>query len=197
MSAARVTQFCTLAAFTAAAAFPAPLAAQVITAPSPRQAVETIQLAFGHECDDRFLLRNDGGQTVTVEYSVAGTPQRSSVTLKAREAVELSSVSDSALELWVNGKLVASEHKRNRSCAPEQGVPGVPGVTVRPIDPGDRVQVVQPAQPVYAYPPQVVYFGAPYRPYYYGASLSIVLPVFSHFGGHGRVVYVGRPRGRR
>src|ERR1017187_531064 len=87
----------------------------------------TVQLAFGYECDDRFLVRNDGIQSVTVEYGVPGAPQRSSLDLKGNESVELASTTNEPLELWVAGKLVATERKGNIPCAAQNAE-----VVVRP-----------------------------------------------------------------
>ena len=52
-----------LAAITAASALGSALRAQ-----APAGARETVQLAFGYECADRFMVRNDGAQAVEVEY---------------------------------------------------------------------------------------------------------------------------------
>lgn len=151
-----------------------------------------VQLAFGYECDDRFLLRNDGSQDVSVEYNIAGSADRSPLHLKGKESVEISSPSQSALELRVGGRVVSTANKGNRPCAqapPEQAV------IVRPIEPRDYVTYSQPvyieprvvyaeAVPVYYPPPVYYYYGQP--------ALSVVVPFFTHFGGYERTVYVGR-----
>ncbi len=186
------------------AAFPAPLQAQA--APSVRRPVQLtpvpkdqVQLAFGYACDDRFTLRNDGSQDVTVEYGTAGTAARSSLQLRAKEEVELSSPSNEALQLWVDGALVATENRGNRSCASNQANRVV---VVRPIGPPPpAVTYVEPYygyDPYYYYYPRTsVYFGA--RPIYRyrSPSISVVLPFFSPFGGgRGRVVQMGHGRRR-
>ncbi len=202
----------TLVAITSAA-FRGPLLAQ-----GTQAAQEQIQLAFGYECDDRFLVRNDGSQNVTIEYNVAGSAERSQLQLKGKQSVEISSPSPNPLELRVGGKLVSTAHKGNTACVPSQ-----PAVVVRPLDQRDVATSAQPAnppQPAYepppVYQPQTVYqpqvvVDPPYpvyvapEPYYYYPypysyySVSLGFPFFGRFGGHGfgRTVIVGRGRGRR
>lgn len=161
-----------LGVLTLAVAAGAPLAAQ-----QPAK----VQLAFGYQCDNTFALRNEGAQSVTAEYVVAGTRERGAVTVKANERVELESVSNNDLQLFVDGNLVATERKGNRSCA--SIAPSAP-VVVRHLDPTEVVYV-QPTmvQPVYIRP-EVVYV----RPWDYGYytgprfSLSIGFPLFD--GGY-------------
>lgn len=196
---------------TTSAAFRGPLFAQ-----GTQAAQEQVQLAFGYECDDRFLVRNDGSQIVTIEYNVAGSAERSQLQLKGKQSVEISSPSQNPLELRVGGKLVSTAHRGNTTCAPTQ-----PAVVVRPLDQRDAAPSAQPAnqpQPVYepqpVYQPQTVYqpqvvvdppypvYAAP-APYYYYPypyySVSLGFPFFGRFGGYGygRTVMVGRGRGRR
>jgi hypothetical protein len=90
---------------TTSAAFRGPLLAQ-----GTQAAQEQVQLAFGYECDDRFLVRNDGSQNVTIEYNVAGSAERSQLQLKGKQSVEISSPSQNPLELRVGGKLVSTAH---------------------------------------------------------------------------------------
>lgn len=185
-----------------AAASSGPLHAQAPTVRKPVQLTpvprDQVQLAFGYQCDDRFLLRNDGSKNVTVEYGTAGSAARSSLQLAAKEEVELSSPSNEALQLWVEGALVATEPRGSRACAQSQANRVV---VVRPMAPPPAA--VTYVEPVYAYDPYyypprtVVYLGA--RPYYRYRSprISVTLPLFSPFGfGHGRVVHVGRGRHR-
>ncbi len=160
-----------------------------------------VQLAFGYECGDRYLVRNDGVNDVDVEYGVAGDPQRWPVHLKGKESVELSSASSSALELRVGGKVVSSAHNLNRPCAAAPATQGQPDVVVRPIDEGEYVTQAQVApQAVYSQP-QVVYVQtAPVyvtRPYYYypRPTVSVVLPFVFGWGGYSRTVVVDRGRG--
>ena len=75
-------------------------------APLAAQQPAKVQLAFGYQCDDKFALRNEGAQSVTAEYVVAGTRERGTLTVKANETVELESVSNNDLQLFVDGKLV-------------------------------------------------------------------------------------------
>ena len=42
------------------------LALAASAARAPLGAQEKVQLAFGYECDDRFMIKNDGANTVTV-----------------------------------------------------------------------------------------------------------------------------------
>ena len=185
---ARLSQIATLAVLTAAAAaLRGPLNAQT-TQNAASAAQQPVQLAFGYECGDRFLVRNDGSQPVDVEYGVAGEPERSKLHLSERQAVELSSGSDKAVDLWVSGRIVATAHKGKRACAANQVNSGV---VVRPIDPRDYIANVEP---VYGYPPQLVYAGA--WPWYgsYAPYVSVGVPFFGVYGGFGRVVVRGRGR---
>ena len=188
MTHARLGQIAALAMLVAAsAAFRHPLNAQTAQIPAmPTQ--QSVQLAFGYECGDRFVVRNDGTQPVETEYGVAGVPERSKLRLKEREVVELSSGSDKAVELWVNGGLVASALKSDRACATNQPNSAV---VMRPIGAGTYVTNADPAYPMAT---QVVYLGA--WPYYgfYPPFASIVVPFFPPFGGYGFVGF--RDRGR-
>ena len=192
-----------LAAITAASALGGALLAQ-----APAGARETVQLAFGYECADRFMVRNDGAQAVDVEYGVQGASARSKLHLNAKESAEMSSTSTSSVELWVNGKLVATERKGNRACAPP--VQSSPEVIVRPITPDDQAGYSQAAPYTSASPVVVVaprpyyydpYYYDPFYYPYYRTSISIGFP-FGYrgfYGGHyggGRGVIVGG-RGRR
>lgn len=175
---------------------------------------ETVQLAFGYECEDRFLIRNDGGQTVTLQYGVQGNPERATLTLTTKQQVEVSSASGNPVELWVSGKLAATERKGSRPCAAPAAaaIPDTPDVVVRPIDQPDypsqadaqsrsSSSVVVVAPPPYGY---YDYYG--YDPYYsYGypyrrAAISVVVP-FVGFGWSSRshvthFVPARPPRGR-
>jgi hypothetical protein len=99
----------------------------------------TIELSFGYECGDRFLVRNDGSQTVTVEWKTAGSQDRASLRLDPRQSKEIASASSDAVELWVNGKMVATESKRNMPCSAAvlaQAATAAPSVVVRPLTAG-------------------------------------------------------------
>ena len=190
-----------LAAIAAASALGGALLAQ-----APAGARETVQLAFGYECDDRFMVRNDGGQAVEVEYGVQGAGARSKLHLNAKESAEMSSSSTNPVELWVNGKLAATERKGNRACAPVQSSPDV---IVRPIAPNDQAGYSEAAPYTSAAPVVVVaprpyyydpYYYDPFYDPYYRTSISVGFPFgyTRYYGGHfgGRGVIVGG-RGRR
>lgn len=175
------------------------LTAVAVTAPVRAQGTP-VQLAFGYECGDRYLVRNDGSNDVDIEYGVAGDPQRWPVRLKGKESVEISSASNNALELRVNGKVVSTAHNLNRPCAAAPATQAEPEVVVRPIDEGEYQTQAQPAPQVVYSQPQVVYVQpAPVyitRPYYYypRPTLSVVLPFVFGWGGHSRTVVVDRGR---
>lgn len=130
---------------TAAAAPAAPLFAQGVPAAA-------VQLAFGYDCGDRFLIRNEGSQPVTLEWKTTGSQDRSQVHLNANESRQIASASPDAVELWVNGKLVATEPKGNRACT--SAAVGTPNVIVRPL--GASGAISAPAQPASGDPPSRV-----------------------------------------
>ncbi|MBI3569200.1 MAG: hypothetical protein HY084_13460 [Gemmatimonadetes bacterium] len=154
--------------------------------PLAAQQVAKVQLAFGYECDNKFALRNEGTQGVNVDYAVAGTTERGTVSVKANETVELESTSNNDVQLYVDGKLVATEKKGNRPCA----APATQTVTVRHLDPSTEV-VYAPAttvQPVYVSPSEVVYVSPWSYGYYPYSSFSLGLdfPIFGgYYGGYG------------
>jgi hypothetical protein len=179
----RLVRVGTLAAFSVAAVAPR----SVLPAQGTQAVQEQVQLAFGYECEDRFLVRNDGTQPVTVEYGITGVEQRSSLLLNGKESTELSSAADSPVELWVNGKLVATEQKGNRPCANGQaGAVGYdqagPIVVVRPIA---EVDYVGYGQPGYYAPRMVSVGGYAQYGYGYGSPSVIVTPLFRSYGGYG------------
>ena len=108
----------TLAVGSATAA--TPLGAQ-ITEVARTPIAEIAQLTFGHRCDDRFVIRNDGTKPVDVEYALEKGSEHIKLTLGARELVELESRSKAALELWMDNKLIAKAIKENRACKDVQG----------------------------------------------------------------------------
>jgi hypothetical protein len=182
------------------------LALSLVAAVAPRQPLsaqatqvgqDQVQLAFGYKCDDRFVVRNDGAQAVTIEYGVTGAERRSSLFLKGKDAVEISSAASDPLELWVNGKIVATERKGNVACAPEQT--GSNGYDpARPVGDGSMgpVVVVRPLEPLeYSgygapgyYPPRVVYVADPGLAY--GSAAVVVTPLFRNGAGFGGGVRV-------
>jgi len=182
----------------------ATVAGAVLAAPLAAQQPAKTQLAFGYHCDNKFALRNEGTQTADVEFVVLGTADKGRVTVKPSETVQLESATAGDVELYVDGKLVATEHKGNRSCDALTSAPSGT-VTVRHLDANDVVYVEpQYVEPVYLSPREVVYvrpwdYGYYYRPSF---SLSLGFPIFSsgyyRGGGYGRVIIHDRGRvGRR
>jgi hypothetical protein len=101
------------------------------------QQAPAVQLAFGFECGDRFLVKNDGSQPVSLEWKTAGGQDRSPLHLNANESREIASATNDAVELYVNGKLVATEPKGSKACNAAGGneaSPAGPVVVVRPLD---------------------------------------------------------------
>jgi len=108
------------------------------TAALGAQQSPAVQLAFGYECGDRFLIKNDGSQPVALEWKATGSQDRSQLHLNPNESREIASASSDAVELWVNGKVVATEPKGNKACgANGAAAPGAPNVVVRPLDAND------------------------------------------------------------
>ncbi len=97
-----------------------PLGAQVSEV-SRRPIADIAHLTFGSLCEDRFVIRNDGPNSVDVEYAVSKGNARTPLTLGGREQVELESKSRDELELWMDGKLVAKAEKEGRKCGDIQG----------------------------------------------------------------------------
>jgi hypothetical protein len=111
------------------------MASAALRTPAGAQGNTSVQLAFGYECGDRFLVRNDGTEPVALEWKTTGSPDRSQIHLNAKESREIASVSNDAVELWVAGKVVATEPKGNRPCAGNSGATAAPpSVVVRPLD---------------------------------------------------------------
>ena len=163
--------------------------AALSAAPAAAQQAAKVQLAFGYECDNKFALRNEGTQLVNLEYAVAGTPERGTVSVKPNETVQLESASRNDVQLYVDGKLVATEKKGNRACA-QAAVAST--VTVRHLDQREvvYVQQAQVIEPVYV-GPEVVYVRPWDYGYYYGPRLSVHLG----FGFPIRGGWRGGPRG--
>jgi hypothetical protein len=194
--------------------------AMLATAHAPIRAQgtsQTVQLAFGYECGDRFLVRNDGTAPVVIEYAVAGSQDKSQLHLNGRQSAEIASAQDGNMELWVGGKVVASEPKGSRVCNARNGN----AVSGRPVEQSEATEA-QPADTTYRSPAVVVYgrpydyfdyydYGYPYPYAYYGYSPFFYPSVsvyarggfgrFGGFGGFGRGFGgrgpVGRGRGRR
>lgn len=191
------TCFVSLGALALVAAAHAPLRAQGSS--------QSVQLAFGYECGDRFIVRNDGNNPVVVDYAVAGSQDKSQLHLNGQQSAEIASAQSGNVELWVGGKVVASEPKGNRACASSQNN----GVTVRSLD--QSAQTAAPAgDSTYTAAPVVVYAPNPYGydyyypygyyPYAYGYSPFFYPSVAIRgrgFGGFARGGGFRGGRGRR
>ena len=127
----------------------APLRAQV-TEVARTSLAEGAQLTFGHLCDDRFVVRNEGTSTVALAYGLEKGAEHVPLTLGPRESVELESRSKAAMELWMNGSRIAVAEKEKRKCRDVQGS-GV--VAVAPLEVATRTSRRTPA------------YGAPYPAY--------------------------------
>lgn len=153
------TTFVSLGALALVVAAHAPLRAQGSS--------QSVQLAFGYECGDRFLVRNDGNNPVVIEYGVAGSQDKSQLHLSGQQSAEIASAQSGNVELWVGGKVVASEPKGDRACASSQAS----GVTVRPLSQAQAQQTTaQPGDSTYTAAPVVVYAPNPYAYDYYPYS---------------------------
>ncbi|MCC6243758.1 MAG: hypothetical protein IT353_13020 [Gemmatimonadaceae bacterium] len=131
------------------------------------------ELTFGYRCDDRFVIRNDGGRAVDLAYGIEKGTEHIPVTLGPRELIELESKSKDALELWMGGKLIAKAEKEKRSC---KDVAGTASVLVAPLE----IVVNEPQRrsnasfwgPAYFDPWMYGYYGyyggLGYRPFYRG-----------------------------
>jgi hypothetical protein len=183
----RLVQVGALAALSVAAVAPT----RALRAQGTQAAQEQVQLAFGYECDDKFVVRNDGTQPMTVEYGITGAEQRSLLQLRGKESIELESAAASPLELWVNGRIVATEQKGNRSCAANPAGriaydQASPAVVVRRLEEADYVGYAQPAY----YAPRVVVVAA-FPQYGYRSSAVVVAPLSGAYGaaGYGAASY--------
>jgi hypothetical protein len=182
------------------------LALAASAARAPLGAQEKVQLAFGYECDDRFMIKNDGANTVLLEYGLEGRGERTKVSIKGNESVEIDSKGPLPVELFVDGRRVAKEAKGNRACATATSA-DQPTVVVRPLDPRDDNTTVRVVEPV-TVRPQVVYVDPWYDPFWYpriSLGIGFGRPYYGgYYGGYygrsygGRVIRVSGPRrGRR
>jgi hypothetical protein len=156
--------------------------------PLRAQGTTQVQLAFGYECGDRFIVRNEGTQPVLLEYAAAESQDRSQLHLNGNQSAEIASAQNGNVELWVGGKVVASEPKGNRACIGRGNAPNG-DVVVRPLDQAQAAATAEGIDPTYSAPPVVVYaqpdsyypyaFGGFY-PYSYYPSVG-----FYGFGGYG------------
>ncbi len=106
------------------------LGAQV-TEVARRPIADIAHLTFGSLCEDKFVIRNDGPNPVNLEYAVEKGTEHTRLTLNGREQVELESKSKEAMELWMDGKLVAKAEKEGRKC---RDVQGNASVAVAPLE---------------------------------------------------------------
>jgi hypothetical protein len=172
------------------------LALAASAARAPLGAQERVQLAFGYECDDRFMIKNDGASTVTLEYGLEGRSERTKLSIKGKESVEIDSKGPLPVELFVDGRRVAKEAKGNRDCATTTPTSAdQPTVVVRPLDPRDDNTTVRVVEPVVVRP-QVVYVDPWYDPFWYPrVSLGIGFgrPYYGgYYGGYSGGYYGGR-----
>ncbi len=124
------------------------------------------QLTFGYLCDDRFVIRNDGTNPVDLEYAVAKSNTLTKLTINARETVELASPSKEAMELWLDGKLVAKALKEKRAC---KDVQGNANVAIAPLEvtSNERDRRVSAFGSPFFDPWMYGFYGSlGYRPYY-------------------------------
>ncbi len=173
------------------------LALAASAARAPLGAQEKVQLAFGYECDDRFMIKNDGANTVTLEYGLEGRSERTKLTIKGNEAVEIDSKGPLPVELYVDGRRVAKEKKGNRTCGTATTTTSEqPTVVVRPLDSRDNATVTI-VEPVYVQP-RVVYVDPWYDPYWYRPGVSLSFGFGRPYYGYGRgpIIRVGG-HGRR
>ena len=164
-----------LSAFALLASAPAALSTPLLAQGS------TMRLAFGYQCGDNFVVHNDGTQPADLQYAVVGSRDQSSLHLNGGESVTITSPANDPLQLWVNGKVVATEPKGGIEPVPRARVYGS-NVIVRPLNPGDGAAAQPPATtdanaaplpdgpPAYDYYPPYPYpYYYPYYPYaYYG-----------------------------
>lgn len=159
-----------------------------------RSAVSDIsRLTFGQLCEDRFIVRNDGSRPVDAEVAVAKSGEHTKIPLGPHEQVEFNSKAKSDVELWVDGKLVATAEKEKRAC---KDIQGNASVAVAPLD---VVQNDKDKSPRFAnYPFYDPWFYGMYGPgfgYGYGA-LGFRAPYYTGFVGV-PIVVGGRGGGRR
>jgi hypothetical protein len=102
-----------------------------VTEVARRPIADIAHLTFGSLCEDKFVIRNDSPNPVSLEYAVEKGNEHTRLTLNGREQVELESKSRDALELWMDGKLVAKAEKEGRKC---RDVQGNASVAVAPLE---------------------------------------------------------------
>lgn len=174
----------TLALFVGSLSPRAPLRAQ-ITEVARTPIADAAQITFGYLCDDRFVIRNDGTKPIDLEYGLEKGTEHTKLALGARESVELQSKAKAAMELWMDGKLIAKAVKEKRSC---KDVQGNASVTVNPLEVASNKPQRSYAygMPYPFYDPwgfsYYGYAGWGWRPYSYGAVIRYPIII----GGRGR-----------
>lgn len=171
-----------------------PLRAQ-ITEVSRTPIADAAQVTFGYVCDDRFMIRNDGTKPIDLEYGLEKGTEHTRITLNARESVELASPSKAAMELWMDGRLIAQAVKERRSCKDVVGNAqvSVSGPDVQTREPRHVTNIYTAWGPPYPfYDPWAFGFYGTFgvRPYYSGVHVAFPIII----GGSHRVAY---PRRRR
>lgn len=171
-----------------------PRATRAQIADVTRSAVSDIsRLTFGQLCEDRFIVRNDGARPVDAELAVAKRGEHTKIALGPHEQVEFSSKTKDDIELWIDGKLVATAEKEKRSC---KDIQGNASVAVAPLE---VTQNEKDKSPRYAnYPFYDPWFYGLYGPgfgYGYGA-LGWRAPYYTGFVGV-PIVVGGRSGGGR
>lgn len=168
-----------------ALALTSPLRAQV-TEVSRTPIADQAQVTFGYLCDDRYVVRNDGTKPIDLEYGLEKGSEHTKLTVGARESVELNSPSKQAMELWMDGKLIARAMKEKVSC---KKVQGNSQVTVNPL----QVNRGTDDRRSYAYGMPYPFYD-PWGLYYYGSFgwRPYYRPVIAY-----PVIIGGRGGGRR
>ena len=124
------------------------LEAQVQVREGARSSHGEAQVTFGYVCDDRFVVQNDGDETVKLEYGLDRSDDRTPLTLKGKESVELLLSTTDELNLMADGKVIATAHNEGRECDEER-----PRVVVvrRPIVRVEPTVIVVRPRPYYTY----------------------------------------------
>lgn len=173
----------------------APAAHAQITDVTRSAVADISRLTFGQLCEDRFIVRNDGARAVDAELAIAKSGEHTRIALGPHEQAEFSSKGKNDVELWIDGKLVATAEKEKRSC---KDIQGNASVAVAPLE---VTQNDKDRSPRYAnYPFYDPWFYGLYGPgfgagYGYGA-LGWRAPYYTGFVGV-PIVVGGRGGGRR
>lgn len=165
-----------------------------ITEVSRTPIADAAQITFGYLCDDRFVIRNDGTKPIDLEYGIEKGTEHTRLTLNARESVELESPSRAAVELWMDGKLIARALKEKLSC---KEVQGNSSVTVTPLEvpTTQRRSAAYPYSYPYAYAPPYPFYdpwafgfysSRVYRPYFSGVVVRFPIIIGRRGGGRHR-----------